>query len=149
MATTANEGEDKGKNELFYSEELRLGRRMRESGIVLTQPRGSSFICAAEAEAEADADAEVEADADADADGGEATGQQNKRYTNTEAYARFSAITDFSQFLDRLKADVAADDTVCVNQSMRFYDIPLQLQLWVSPVMDVQIKWNTYVRAVR
>ena len=145
MATTANEGEDKGKNELFYSEELRLGRRIRESGIVLTQPRGSSFIGAADA----DADAEVEVETDADADGGEATGQQNKRYTNTEAYARFSAITDFSQFLDRLKADVAADDTVCVNQSMRFYDIPLQLQLWVSPVMDVQIKWNTYVRAVR
>ena len=145
MATTANEGEDKGKNELFYSEELRLGRRIRESGIVLTQPRGSSFIGAADA----DADAEVEVETDADADGGEATGQQNKRYTNTEAYARFSAITDFSQFLDRLKADVAADDTVCVNQSMRFYDIPLQLQLWGSPVMDVQIKWNTYVRAVR
>ena len=145
MATTANEGEDEGKNELFYSEELRLGRRIRESGIVLTQPRGSSFIGAADA----DADAEVEVETDADADGGEATGQQNKRYTNTEAYARFSAITDFSQFLDRLKADVAADDTVCVNQSMRFYDIPLQLQLWVSPVMDVQIKWNTYVRAVR
>ena len=145
MATTANEGEDEGKNELFYSEELRLGRRIRESGIVLTQPRGSSFIGAADA----DADAEVEVETDADADGGEATGQQNKRYTNTEAYARFSAITDFSQFLDRLKADVAADDTVCVNQSMRFYDIPLQLQLWGSPVMDVQIKWNTYVRAVR
>ena len=135
MATTTNEGEGEGKNELFYSEELRLGRRMRESGIVLTQPRGSSFIGAAEA--------------DADADGGEATGQQNKRYTNTEAYARFSVISDFSQFFDRLKADVAADDTVCVNQSMRFYDIPLQLQLWGSPVMDVQIKWNTYVRAVR
>ena len=145
MATTANEGEDEGKNELFYSEELRLGRRIRESGIVLTQPRGSSFIGAADA----DADAEVEVETDADADGGEATGQQNKRYTNTEAYARFSAITDFPQFLDRLKADVAADDTVCVNQSMRFYDIPLQLQLWGSPVMDVQIKWNTYVRAVR
>ena len=139
MATTTNEGEGEGKNELFYSEELRLGRRMRESGIVLTQPRGSSFIGAAEADA----------DADADADGGEATGQQNKRYTNTEAYARFSVISDFSQFFDRLKADVAADDTVCVNQSMRFYDIPLQLQLWGSPVMDVQIKWNTYVRAVR
>jgi len=109
---------------------------MRESGIVLTQPRGSSFIGAAEADADAYADA--------DADGGEATGQQNKRYTNTEAYARFSVISDFSQFFDRLKADVAADDTVCVNQSMRFYDIPLQLQLWGSPVMDVQIKWNTY-----
>ena len=141
MATTANEGEDKGKNELFYSEELRLGRRIRESGIVLTQPRGSSFICAAEAEADADADAE----ADADADGGEATGQQNKRYTNTEAYARFSATPSaFAEFLG-----MEADDTLFDNHRMRLYDRPLQRQLWGSPVMDVDIKWNTLVRAVR
>ena len=114
MAPTPKEGE----NELSYIDELRLERRMRQSGIAA-------------------------ADDDDDADGGIATGQRT--YTNREAYARFSATP--SAFAECLGME--ADDTLFDNNRMRLYDRPLQRQLWGSPVMDVDIGWNTLVRAVR
>ena len=117
MAPTTKEGE----NELSYIDELRLERRMRQSGIAA-------------------------ADDDDDDDGGIAAGQRT--YTNREAYARFSAtpLAAFSEFLE-----MEADDTLFdnINHRMRLYDRPLQRQLWGSPVMDVDIGWNTLVRAVR
>ena len=111
-----------GENELSYIDELRLERRMRQSGI---------------------AAADDDDDDDDDADGGIATGQRT--YTNREAYARFSATP--SAFAECLGME--ADDTLFDNHRMRLYDRPLQRQLWGSPVMDVDIKWNTLVRAVR
>jgi len=109
MAPTTKEGE----NELSYIDELRLERRMRQSGIAA-------------------------ADDDDDDDGGIAAGQRT--YTNREAYARFSATPSaaFAEFLD-----MEADDTLFDNHRMRLYDRPMQRQLWGSPVMDVDIGWNT------
>ena len=124
MAPTTKEGE----NELSYIDELRLERRMRQSGI---------------------AAADDDDDDDDDADGGIATGQRT--YTNREAYARVSCFSGipsapsaFTEFLD-----MEADDTLFDNNRMRLYDRPMQRQLWGSPVMDVDIGWNTLVRAVR